>query len=121
MLHTDIPDGAQVGKLLAHRGAGSVSIYVPTDPASTGEAERIEFKNLAASALDQLRNGGTRASDVADLQEEMATRRRDTFWRTRRAAGHFRHTCVPVTFRCPTSDLQRRVSDRFFVNRCYVP
>jgi hypothetical protein len=68
MLHTDIPDGAQVGKLLAHRGAGSVSIYVPTDPASTAEAERIEFKNLAADALDQLRNGGTRASDVADLQ-----------------------------------------------------
>ena len=95
MLHTDIPDGAQVGKLLAHRGAGSVSIYVPTDPASTGEAERIEFKNLAADALDQLRNGGTRASDVADLQEEMADLvDDDTFWRYQ--AGSLATFATPV-------------------------
>jgi hypothetical protein len=51
MLHTEIPDRAQVGRLLAHRDPCSVSIYVATDPASSGESERVEFKNLAAEAV----------------------------------------------------------------------
>ena len=56
MLHTDIPDRAQVGRLLAHRSPSSVSIYVATDPVSPGDAERIDFKNLTAAALQQLRD-----------------------------------------------------------------
>ena len=47
MLHTDVPTHAQLDRLLAVREPWSVSIYLPTEPTSNGEAERIELKNLA--------------------------------------------------------------------------
>ena len=82
MLHTDIPDRAQVGRLLAHRSPGTVSIYIATDPVSAGDAERIEFKNLAAEALRQLREAGLPAGDLAWLEEETADLIDDDgFWR----------------------------------------
>jgi hypothetical protein len=82
MLHTEIPDRAQVGRLLRHRGPGSVSIYVATDPASSGEAERIDFKNLAAEAVGALRRGGAGADDLGSVREEMDDLvDDDTFWR----------------------------------------
>lgn len=56
--------------MLAHRGPCSVSIYVATDPASPGDAERIEFKNLAAEAVEQLLDAGVSAREMAPLQEE---------------------------------------------------
>lgn len=118
MLHTDIPDGAQVGQLLARRGSCSVSIYVATDPASTGEAERIEFKNLAAEAAEQLRAAGTRTTDLAPLQEEMADLvDDDTFWRYQaRSLATFATPVSLVTFRLPNRLVSNvEVSDRFFV------
>src|SRR5215469_12757915 len=118
MLHTDIPDRAQVGRLLAHRGACSVSIYVATDPASTGEAERIEFKNLAADALQQLRDIDVPAGDLAPLQEEMADLEADdTFWRYQaRSLATFATPVSLVTFRLPNRLVSSvEVSDRFFV------
>lgn len=42
-LHLVLPDRAQVDDLLTARRAGSVSIYLATDPASDGRAERIEL------------------------------------------------------------------------------
>jgi hypothetical protein len=80
MLHTDIPDRAQVGRLLAHRSPCSVSIYIATDPLSPGDAERIDFKNLSAEALQQLRNAGVRAGDLAPLEEETADLSRRWRW-----------------------------------------
>ena len=41
-LHTDIPTHAQVDRLVENRHPVSVSVYIPTDPASDGSAERIE-------------------------------------------------------------------------------
>jgi hypothetical protein len=118
MLHTDIPHRAQVGRLLAHRGIFSVSIYVATDTASPGEAERIEFKNLAAEAVQQLRDEGMQARDLAPLQEEMADLvDDDAFWRYQaRTLATFATPLSLVTFRLPNRLVSSiEVSDRFFV------
>jgi hypothetical protein len=118
MLHTDIPDRTQVGRLLAHRSPASVSIYVPTDPVSSGDAERIEFKNRAAEALQQLRDGGVRAGDLAQLEEETADLiDDDEFWRyLARSLAVFGTPDSLVTFRLPNRLGGRvEVSDRFFV------
>jgi hypothetical protein len=64
ILNTDIPTRAQVDRLLAARDPCSGSIYLATDPASTGAAERIELKNLASDAVDQLHRV---AADVAEV------------------------------------------------------
>jgi hypothetical protein len=118
MLHTEIPDRAQVARLLAHRGPGSVSIYIATDPASPGEADRIEFKNLAAEAVQRLRDAGIRAGDLASLQEEMADLvEDDMFWRYQaRSLATFTTPVSQVTFRLPNRLVSNvEVADRFFV------
>jgi hypothetical protein len=58
ILPTDIPTRAEIDRLLEHRAPSSVSIYLPTDPTSNGDPERIEFKTLAAQASSQLREAG---------------------------------------------------------------
>jgi hypothetical protein len=118
MLHTDIPDREQVGRLLAHRNPCSVSIYVATDPVSPGDAERIEFKNLAAQALQQLRDAGVRAGALAPLEEETADLIDDeVFWRYQaRSLAVFATPDSLVTFRLPNRlGSTVEVSDRFFV------
>jgi hypothetical protein len=118
MLHIDIPDRAQVSQLLTHRSPCSVSIYVATDPAATGEAERIEFKNLAAEAVQQLRDAGLPPSDLASLQEETADLvDDDTFWRYQaRSLAAFATPMSLVTFRLPNRLASSvEVADRFFV------
>ncbi len=72
ILNTDIPTRAQLNRLIAARGPGSVSIYLATDPASTGAAERIELKNLASNAVDQLRRANLARDQVAAIDEELA-------------------------------------------------
>jgi stalled ribosome rescue protein Dom34 len=77
ILPTDIPTRAEIDRLLELRAPSSVSIYLPTDPASNGDAERIEFKTLAAEASSQLREvhelyeqrsaDGRALSDVAEV------------------------------------------------------
>jgi hypothetical protein len=118
MLHTEIPDRAQVGRLLAHRDPCSVSVYVATDPASSGEAERIDFKNLAAAAGQQLRDAGVRAGELAALQEELDDLGDDdTFWRYQaRSLATFATPSSLVTFRLPNRLISSvEVADRFFV------
>jgi hypothetical protein len=68
ILPTDIPTRAQVDALLAAREPSSVSIYLPTNPASRGEAERIELKNLGAEAVRQLRDAGAARDDVTAVR-----------------------------------------------------
>lgn len=118
ILHTDIPDRAQVGRLLAHRAPGSVSIYLDTDPASTGEAERIRFKNLAGEAIGQLRDAGAPTKDVGAIEDETADLvDDDTFWRyLARSLAVFVTPQSLLTFRLPNrlqSSLE--VADRFSV------
>ena len=71
-LHTDIPSRGQIDLLLEGRDPASVSIYVPTDPTSNADAERIELKNLTSEAVRQLEEAGTPKSDVMAIAEEIA-------------------------------------------------
>jgi hypothetical protein len=82
ILPTEIPTRDQLEGLLAAREPSSVSIYLPTDPASSGDAERIELKNLANEATRQLRDAGAGRSDVAAIEEELSDLADDDeFWR----------------------------------------
>jgi Bacterial archaeo-eukaryotic release factor family 11 len=47
-----------------------VSIYLPTDPASNGDRERIEFKTLAAQASSQLREAGTGVRVIRQFERD---------------------------------------------------
>lgn len=53
-LYTDIPTNEEITELWESRSTAAVTVYVPTDPTSSGETERIAFKNLARQAVDQL-------------------------------------------------------------------
>ena len=74
ILPTDIPTRAQLERLLAARHPSSVSIYLPTEPAARGDAERIELKNLAREASTQLEQAGTAKADVAAIDDEAPRR-----------------------------------------------
>src|SRR5262245_27932468 len=117
-LHTDIPTRAQVARLLNHRGRASVAIYVPTDPSSSGQAERIELGNLAAEAERQLVEGGVGKRDVAALVEGLDELREDSeFWRFQaRCLAIFATPQSTVTYRLPHRLVALvEVSDRFHV------
>lgn len=102
-LHTDIPTRAQVDRLLDNRHPASVSIYLSTDPASSGEAERIELGNLAAEAERQLVEAECAKGDVAAVAESLADLADDSeFWRFQaRSLAVFATPESVTTFRLP--------------------
>src|SRR5215468_9148931 len=116
ILPADVPTRAQLGRLLAAREASSVSIYLPTDPASRGDAERIELKNLGGEASRQLRDAGAARGDVAAIEDELADLvDDDEFWRYQaRSLALLVTPTTSTTYRLPhnlTSAVE--VSDRF--------
>jgi hypothetical protein len=117
LLPTDVPTRAQVERLLAARESASVSIYLPTDPASRGDAERIELKNLAGEASRQLREAADVPRGAADaVDEELADLLDDDeFWRYQaRSLALFVTPATTTTFRLPnTLAAMVEVSDRF--------
>ncbi|MEV0082420.1 hypothetical protein [Saccharopolyspora sp. NPDC050642] len=116
ILHTDIPTRAQVDGLLTAREPISVSLYLPTSPASGGEAERIELKNLAGQAADQLRRAGAAKEDVAGITGQLADLAEDEeFWRFQaRSLALFATPTSLTTFRLPNRlNAVVEVSDRF--------
>jgi release factor family 11 len=115
-LHTDIATRAQIDKLLTSRSPSSVSAYLPTEPASTGHAERIELKNLAAEAERQLTALGTARAEVAGIAESFAeVSDDDAFWRYQaRSLAVFVTPDTLKTFRLPNRLVSMvEVSDRF--------
>jgi Bacterial archaeo-eukaryotic release factor family 11 len=115
-LHTDTPTRSQIEQLLRSRNESSVSMYVPTNPASSGEAERIEFKNLAAEAVRQLEAGQGSRSDVVEIGEMLDdVFEDDEFWRYQaRSLALFATPEALVTFRLPNHLVGLvEVSDRF--------
>jgi hypothetical protein len=113
---TDIPTRAQIEQLLAAREPSSVSIYLPTDPSSRGDAERIELKNLAGEASRQLEATGAARADVAAIGEELADLADDDeFWRHQaRSLALFLTPAATTTFRLPHAlTAAVEVSDRF--------
>jgi hypothetical protein len=116
ILPTDIPTRAQLERLLASRDASSVSIYLPTQPSSSGDAERIELKNLASEALRQLEQAGTAKAEVAAIADELADFiDDDEFWRYHaRSLALFVTPTTSTTFRLPNNlTAAVEVSDRF--------
>jgi hypothetical protein len=116
ILPTDIPTRAQLERLLAARDPWSVSIYLPTDPSSRGEAERIELKNLAGEAWTQLGQAGAARADIAAIDDELADLvDDDEFWRYQaRSLALFLTPSTTTTFRLPNNLISVvEVSDRF--------
>jgi Bacterial archaeo-eukaryotic release factor family 11 len=118
ILPTDIPTRAEIDRLLEHRAASSVSIYLSTDPASNGDPERIEFKTLAARASSQLSDAGAGARVVREFEDEIEDLYDDEeFWRYQaRSLAAFATPEWLITFRLPNRLLsQVDVADRFHV------
>ena len=117
-LHTDIPTRAQADRLLEHRRPSSVSIYLPTDPVSNGQAERTELGNLAAEGERQLVEAEVAKAEVSAIGEEIADLvDDDELWRFQaRTLAVFATPETVMTFRLPNR-LQSmvEVSDRFHV------
>ena len=115
-LHTDVPTRGQLSALIAARDPSSVSIYLPTNPSSRGEAERIELGNLVAEAAGQLREAGAARGDVDAVEEEIADVAGDAeFWRYQaRSLALLATPASLMTFRLPNSLVSLvEVSDRF--------
>lgn len=116
ILHTDVPTRAQLDQLFAVREPGSLSIYLPTNPSSRGDAERIELRNLAGEASRQLREGGAARADVAAIDDELADLvDDDEFWRYQaRSLALFLTPTTSATFRLANNLTPLvEVSDRF--------
>jgi hypothetical protein len=118
ILHADIPTRAQLDRLLVNRDPASVSVYVPTDPASANVGERIELRNLMADGVDQLRDAGVAKRQLAAIEEEVADLVDDEdFWRHQaRSLAAFVTPEVMTTFRLPNRLLGVvEAADRFYV------
>jgi hypothetical protein len=118
ILHTDVPTRAQLDWLLAAREPWSVSIYLPTNPSSRGDAERIELKNLAGEAARQLEEAGASRADVAAIADDLAdVVDDDEFWRYQaRSLALFLTPSTSTTFRLANNlTAAVEVSDRFHV------
>jgi hypothetical protein len=116
ILHTDVPTRAQLDRLLGAREPSSVSIYLPTDPSSRGDAERIELKNLAGEASRQLRQAGVPKADITAIDDELADLvDDDDFWRFQaRSLAIFVTPTTSTTFRLANNlTAAVEVSDRF--------
>jgi hypothetical protein len=117
-LHVDIPSRADVDLLLASRHPASVSVYLPTDPVTSGEAERIELRNLAREARRQLEEGGIAKRDVDAVDEALAELAEDDeLWRFQaRSLAVFATPERLTSFRLPNRlGALAAVSDRFHV------
>jgi hypothetical protein len=115
-LHTDIPTRAQIDRLLLARRPASVSIYLPTDPASNGDAERIELRNLGAEAARQLEAWGAARADLGAIGDAVAELEDDAaFWRYQaRSLALFVTPETSISFRLPNRLVGLvEVSDRF--------
>ena len=118
-LHTDIPTHTEVERLLAARDGPYVSIYVATTPITPdADAARIELKNLAAAAAEQLEAAGAERATVLDFRESLDELDEDEdFWAEQsHSLALFASATGMRTFRLPnrlTSEVQ--VADRFYV------
>lgn len=83
MLHVDVPSRSEIEHLFAARSSPSVSIYLATTPVTPdAEADRIELKNLAAAAIDQLRKAELNSRLIVPIEEALGDLvEDDEFWR----------------------------------------
>jgi len=117
-LHTDLPTRTQIDRLLESRHPACVSLYLSTDPASNGDAERIELNNLAGEARRLLEAVGTDRADLTAIDDAVAELADDdAFWRYQaRSLAIFVTPDSLTTFRLPNQLVSLvEVSDRFHV------
>jgi Bacterial archaeo-eukaryotic release factor family 11 len=118
-LHTDIPTRSQIERLLTARGPSLVSIYVPTSPITQEtRGDRIAFKNLVSTAVEQLRAAGTPAHDVNAVDEGLQDLHDDDeFWvRQANSLAVFASPRGVRTFRLPNRLTEAvQVADRYYV------
>lgn len=115
-LHVDIPTHDQVSRLFDTVGETCVSVYLPTDPVSPGQAERIALKNLVGEAVSQLEEAGTEKRVVAAVEEQFSDLLEDDFfWRYQaRSLAVFATPGWLVTYRLPNRLTEIvDVADRF--------
>jgi len=119
MLYVDIPTRADVQRLGAVRAAACVSIYLPTTPLTQdAQADRIALKNLAGSAIEQLRTLGTHKAEVVAIEEALADLvDDDEFWRFQaRSLAVLATAAETLTFRLPnTLQAVSLAGERFFI------
>jgi hypothetical protein len=84
-VHTDIPTRGDLEQLLSVRGAACVSIYLPTAPEERGERDRLEFKNLATEAFEQLSAASLERHSIDDLRDVLEDLGDDEAFWTRQA------------------------------------
>jgi hypothetical protein len=118
-LHTDIPTRAEVEWLLTTRDPSCVSIYLPTSPITQdAQADRIELKNLAASATEQMEAAGAQRAAVAEVRgllDDLGDD--DEFWAEQaRSLAVFASPTGLRTYRLPNRLVSEvEVADRFYV------
>lgn len=117
MLYLDIPTADDYADLAAFRGDMAVSIALPTTPVSIEiDADRIQLKNLAKEAVDQLAAAGADKRRLRDLIEELDDLMEDeNFW-AYQAHGLVIYATPDNlrSFRVPNAlQPQVKVSDRF--------
>ncbi len=119
MLYVDIPTRADIQRLSAVRAAACLSIYLPTTPLTQdAQADRIALKNLAGSAIEQLRTLGTGKAEVAAIEEALADLvDDDEFWRFQaRSLAVLATAAETLTFRLPNAlQAAALAGDRFFI------
>lgn len=134
MLYVDIPTSADMAVLTSHRGDLCVSIYLATTPVTQeAQGQRIELKNLAKQAIEQINALGgdkRRAALIAEQLDDLIDD--DEFWRFQAHSLAIFATPENLrTFRVPNAFARVvSVSDRFYVkpllravsfpNACYV-
>ena len=134
MLYVDIPTPTEIWSLSSHRGDICVSIYLRTTPVTQqAQADRIELKNLARAAVQELQAGGVDKRQIAAIREQLDDLIDDNeFWRSQAHSLVIFVTPDNVrTFRLPNAlEPMVQVSDRFhmkpllrsvsFPQTCYV-
>ena len=83
MLYVDIPTSGDIKALSSYRGEACVSIYLRTTPLTRdAQADRIELKNLAKEAVQQLQAADTDKRQITDIAEQLDDLvDDDVFWR----------------------------------------
>jgi hypothetical protein len=118
-MHTDIPTRGQIEQLLSARVPHCVSVYLPTSPITQeAQADRIELKNLARAAVEQLEAAGAERSAVAEIRDGLEDLvDDDEFWAEQaHSLAVFATPEGMTTFRLPNRlPSEAEVADRFYV------
>ena len=117
MLYVDIPTHADLVSLATDRTPAAVSIYLPTTPVSSETGgDRIQLKNLARTAADQLAAAGHDKREIAAIRDVLADiEEDDAFWSHQaHSLAIFATPAGARTFRIPNALTPLvEVADRF--------